>query len=315
MISFVFRQYLNSPAIIDEAVPHLNYHHLRYFWAIAHAGTLTKAAAQLNLSQSAVSVQLGKLEAQIGHRLFERSGKRLLLTEAGRIALDYADTVFDAGQELLSTLAGRPVATRQALRVGALATLSRNFQMEFLRPLVSRADVALVVRSGSMTELIARLDAHAIDVVLANSAVRLDSRSDLRSHLLRRQPVSLVGRPSRTRLRFRFPRDLAGVPIVLPSTDSGVRIAFDRILESAGIQPIIRAEIDDMAMIRVMARESDGVTLVPPIVVRDELSAGTLVEYCLVPDVEERFYAIAQRRRFPNPIVTELLSYAISQRR
>jgi LysR family transcriptional activator of nhaA len=260
-------------------------------------------------------VQLGKLEAQIGHRLFERSGKRLMLTEAGRIALDYADTVFDAGQELLSTLAGRPAASRQTLRVGALATLSRNFQMEFLRPLVSRPDVTLVVRSGSMSELLALLDAHAIDVVLANSAARLESRSDLRAHLLSRQPVSLVGRRNRKRGRFRFPKDLASVPIVLPSADSGVRTAFDRILEDAGVQPIVRAEVDDMAMIRVLARESDGVTLVPPIVVRDELSAGTLVEICPVPEVEERFYAIVQRRRFPNPIVAELLANAAAQYR
>jgi LysR family transcriptional activator of nhaA len=296
-------------------MPHLNYHHLRYFWAIAHAGTLTKAAAQLNLSQSAVSVQLGKLEEQIGHRLFERTGKRLVLTEAGRIALDYADTVFEAGQELLSTLAGRPAPTRQTLRVGALATLSRNFQMDFLRPLVARENVAVVVRSGSMSELLALLDAHAIDVVLANNAGRLDSRSDLRAHLLRRQPVSLVGQPGRRRRRFRFPQDLTGVPIVLPSSDSGVRIAFDRILEDAGVQPIIRAEVDDMAMIRVLARECDGVTLVPPIVVRDELSAGTLTEICPVPEVEERFYAIVQRRRFPNPLVAELLAHAAAQRR
>jgi LysR family transcriptional activator of nhaA len=92
-------------------------------------------------------------------------------------------------------------------------------------------------------------------------------------------------------------------------------MAFDRILEDAGVRPIVRAEVDDMAMIRVLARECAGVTLVPPIVVRDELSAGTLMELCPVPEVEERFYAIVQRRRFPNPIVTDLLSRAVGQRR
>ncbi len=293
----------------------LNYQHLRYFWAIAHAGTLTRAAAQLNLSQSAVSVQLGTLEAKLGHRLFERTGKQLVLTEAGRIALDYADTVFAAGDELLSTLAGRPRANRQTLRVGAIATLSRNFQMEFLRPIIDRADVALVLRSGSMAELLALIKAHALDVVLANSPARRDPRSDLRSHLLSRQPVSLVGRPLKKGKRFRFPQDLKTVPIVLPSLDSDVRIAFDRILDDAGIHPLVQAEVDDMAMLRVIARESDGVTLVPPIVVRDELAAGTLIEYCPVSGVEERFYAIVQRRRFPNPIVTELLSRGAERRR
>ena len=180
----------------------LNYHHLRYFWAIAHAGSLTRAAAQLNLSQSAVSVQLGKLESQLGHPLFERSGKQLVLTEAGRIALDYADTVFEAGEELQSTLAGRPKANRQTLRVGAIATLSRNFQMGFLRPIIDRADVALVLRSGSMAELLVLIKAHALDVVLANSPARRDPRSDLRSHLVSRQSVSLVGRPRKKGRRF-----------------------------------------------------------------------------------------------------------------
>jgi LysR family transcriptional activator of nhaA len=116
----------------------LNYNHLRYFWAVAHEGSLTRAAEHMNLSQSALSVQIQKLEHQVGHPLFQRVGKKLVLTEAGRIALDYADTMFKAGDELMSTLQGRPAASRQILRVGALTTLSRNFQLEFLRPLVGR---------------------------------------------------------------------------------------------------------------------------------------------------------------------------------
>src|SRR5690349_6318303 len=113
----------------------LNYHHLRYFWAVAHDGNLTRTAERLNLTQSALSVQIRKLEERLGHDLFERRGRQLHLTEAGRIALDHADTIFATGDELLGTLqqTGQP---RQALRVGALATLSRNFQVEFLRPLM-----------------------------------------------------------------------------------------------------------------------------------------------------------------------------------
>jgi LysR family transcriptional activator of nhaA len=285
----------------------LNYHHLRYFWVIAHEGTLTRAAERLHLSQSALSVQLQKLEQQVGHPLFERISKRLILTEAGRIALDYADTVFQAGDELLSTLQGRPSTSRQVLRVGALTTLSRNFQLEFLRPLVGRSDVELIVRSGTMRDLLAQLEAHAIDVVLANSAAQRDARLPLRNHLLNEQPVSLVGRPRPNRGKFLFPDELRSAPILLPSLDSDIRIAFDRVLELAGIRPIILAEVDDMAMLRLLAREREGVTLVPPIVVRDELEAGVLVEHCRIPEVNERFYAIVQQRRFPNQLLAELL--------
>ncbi len=285
----------------------LNYNHLRYFWAVAHEGSLTRAAELMNLSQSALSVQIQKLEHQMGHPLFERAGRKLVLTEAGRITLDYADTVFKTGDELMSTLRGQPLATRQVLRVGALTTLSRNFQLEFLRPLVGRSDVELIVRSGNIRDLLAQLEAHAVDVVLANSAAPRDARSSLRNHLLNEQPVSLVGRPRRTRRKFRFPDDLKSEPILLPSLDSDIRVAFDRVLELAGVIPTILAEVDDMAMLRLLAREREGVTLVPPIVVRDELDAGVLVEHCRIPEVTETFYAIIQKRRFPNRLLGELL--------
>ncbi len=290
---------------------HLNYHHLRYFWAIAHEGSLTRAAKRVHVSPSALSVQLQTLEHQLGHALFDRVGKQLQLTEAGQIALDYADTVFKAGDELMSTLQDRPLTTRQVLRVGALTTLSRNFQLQFLRPLIGRSDVELIVRSGTMRDLLAQLEAHAVDVVLANSAAPRDARSPLRNHLLNQQPVSLVGRPRRTRRKFRFPEDLSSTPVLLPGLDSDIRIAFDRILELAGIRPIILAEVDDMAMLRLLARERDGVALVPPVVVRDELDAKVLVEYCRIPDVTESFYAIVKKRRFPNPLVAQLMKVSV----
>ena len=285
----------------------LNFNHLRYFWAVAHEGSLTRAAERMNLSQSALSVQLQKLEAKMGHPLFERIGRRLVITEAGQIALDYADTVFKAGDELMSTMKGRVNASRRVLRVGALTTLSRNFQLEFLRPLVGRADVELNVRSGTLRDLLSQLEAHAIDVVLANSAAPRDSKSSLRNYLLDQQPVSLVGRPRRGKGKFRFPEDLKVEPVLLPSLDSEIRVSFDRLIELAGIQPIVLAEVDDMAMLRLLAREREGVTLVPPIVVRDELESGILVEHCRIPEVSETFYAIVQKRRFPSPLLAELL--------
>ncbi len=285
----------------------LNYNHLRYFWVVAHEGSLTRAATRLHLSQSALSVQVQKLEAQIGHPLFERIGKRLKLTEAGRIALDYADTVFSAGAELLSTLQGRPVDRRRMLTLGSLTTLSRNFQLDFLRPLIGRDDVEIVVRSGAMRDLLAQLESHAMDVVLSNSAVPRDARTPLRHYLLNEQSVSLVGKPRRRRKPFRFPDDLRHEPVLLPGPDSELRMAFDRLLELAGIRPIILAEVDDMAMLRLMAREHDAVTLVPPIVVRDELKARVLVEHCQIPSVKESFYAIVLKRQFPNPLVSALV--------
>jgi LysR family transcriptional activator of nhaA len=165
----------------------------------------------------------------------------------------------------------------------------------------------LIVRSGTTRDLLAQLEAHAIDVVLTHSAAQRDARALFRNHLLNQQPVSLVGRPRPGKPPFRFPEDLRAEPILLPSLDSDIRAGFDRLLEQAGIRPIILAEVDDMAMLRLLAREREGVTLVPPIVVRDELDAGVLVEHCQISALTESFYAIVKNRRFPNQLLAELL--------
>ena len=119
--------------------------------------------------------------------------------------------------------------------------------------------------------------------------------------------MSLVGRRTRGMKAFRFPEDLRTTPIVLPSLENSIRSAFDVLMEQAGIRPNIAAEVDDMAMLRLMARETTGVTLVPPVVVRDELESGALAERHRFPQIKETFYAITPSRRFPNPILRDLM--------
>lgn len=195
------------------------------------------------------------------------------------------------------------------LRVGSAATLSRNFQLEFLRPLLGREDVEIVIHSGSLRELIAQLSAHTLDVMLSNVPVPRDESNRLYSHLIAQQSVSLVSRRTRGRAqRLRFPDDLRDVPLVLPSSASSVRTAFDLEMERAGIRPMILAEVDDMAMLRLLARESPAVTLVPPLVVRDELESRVLVERARIRQIRESFYAITVSRRFPQPLLRELVA-------
>lgn len=291
---------------------HFNYHHLHYFWAVAHEGNLTRAAERLRVSQSAVSVQLQKLEAELGHALFERRGRQLVLTEAGRIALDHADTIFAVGDELVGTLRERG-RERHVLRVGSLATLSRNFQLGFLEPLFGRDDVEIVIRSGAFADMLQHLEAHRIDVLLANAAPPRDAATSWVAHAIGTQPVSLVGAPRRAPKGKRPRRTplhelLASEPIVLPSSESSIRLGFDALCERMSIRPRIAAEVDDMAMLRLLARERLGVALVPTIVVRDELADGTLAELARLPELHESFYAITLRRRFPNPLLKALLA-------
>lgn len=287
----------------------LNYHHLHYFRAVAHEGNLTRAARHLRVAQSALSTQIRQLEAQLGQALFTRHGRTLTLTEAGRIALAYADTIASAGSELVATLREGRRETRQVLRVGAVATLSRNFQRGFLAPLVGRPDVELVLQSGSLGELLARLGAHTLDLVLSNRRVQEDAGTAWRCRRIARQQVSLVG-PPRRGAPFRFPDDLARVPLVLPSRDSEIRGGFDLLCEQHGLRVSVAAEVDDMAMLRLLARDGGAVALVPAVVVVDELRSGVLEEYAAVPALYEEFYAIAVRRQYQHPLVPPLLEQA-----
>jgi len=286
----------------------LNLHHLRLFRAVALGGKLTDAARQLNLSQSALSTQIRTLEATLGHALFERQGRRLVLTEAGQIALDHAEAIFRTADDLSDTLrqAGR---SRRSLRVGALATLSRNFQMGFLSPLVGRADVELQLRSGSQAELLDALATLSLDVVLTNLSPTRDGTSQWLLHRLDEQPVSLVGTPARLGGRTRPLRALLSEePLVLPSRDTALRAGFDALASRLGVEPRIAAEADDMAMLRLMAREDLGLAVLPPIVVRDELAQGLLVEADRLNGINETFIAVTVARRFPNPLLGELLN-------
>ena len=289
----------------------LNYHHLRYFHTIVREGSLTAAAAHLEVSQSSMSVQLRKLEEQLGFPLFDRRQKSLQLTEEGRMVYDYAETIFRTGDELMATLQNRGRRYTEVLQVGAVATLSRNFQLAFLYEAIRNKSLEVVIRSASLDELLDDLQAHRLDLVLANRAPAHEAGSPLRSYLVDEQPVSLVG-PSRYlgRRAFRFPADLHNVPLVLPSEVSDLRLHFDRLMEQRGVRPLVAAEADDMAMLRLLARDMDAMALLPPVVVRDELQSGLLFELHRIPHLRERFYAITAERRYPNPYLASLLAAA-----
>jgi LysR family transcriptional activator of nhaA len=189
-----------------------------------------------------------------------------------------------------------------------VATLSRNFQENFLRSLLQRADVELILQSGSLVDLLARLRLHTLDLVLSNQRVHASADNPWRCQRVARQPVSLVGKPRPKRKAFRFPAELAEVPLLLPGRGNDIRAGFDLMCEQLGIRYRLRAEVDDMALLRLLARDSDSVALLPTVVVQDELRSGRLVGYGVVPDLHENFYAISVQRRFAPPLLKTLLT-------
>ncbi|HEY9034689.1 MAG TPA: LysR substrate-binding domain-containing protein [Pseudomonadales bacterium] len=285
----------------------LNFHHLYYFWTVAKEGHLTRAARQLHVSQSALSSQIRQLEGQLGHDLFEREGRSLRLTEVGHLVLEYAESIFNLGSEMLSIVESGELQQVQRLRIGAVATLSRNFQENFLRPVIGEANVRLVIQSASLEELLEQLRIHKLDLILSNRPVVTDSVTPLRCQRIAQQRVCLVGPPGAMASGFDFPADLARVKLLLPGPSSDIRSQFDLLCEQLGVDVTPYAEVDDMAMLRLLARDSGGVAVVPEVVVQDELESGRLQKYAVLDALEESFYAITAKRHFQLPVLRLLL--------
>ncbi|MEM9330778.1 MAG: LysR family transcriptional regulator [Pseudomonadota bacterium] len=282
----------------------LNYHHLRYFHEVALEGNLTRAAGRLHVSQSALSIQIKQLEERLGHRLFDRTGKTLKLTEAGKIALDHAGKIFAAGDDLLKTLEQRAISNAP-LRIGALSTLSRNFQLRFLKPLLSRDSGSVVLKSGDLNTLYSQLSALALDLVLTTEPPEGLVNPDFEARLIDRQSVSLIGKPELIGKKS-LSEILEKVPLIVPS-DNPIRTGLARLVSQFGLKPTLSAEVDDMAMVRLLARAGVGVAISPEVVLADEIRAGVVVKAPHDLGITEEFYAVTPARLFPHPLVATLL--------
>lgn len=286
----------------------LNFHHLFYFWRVAKVGHLTQVAQELHIAQSALSTQIRQLEDRLGETLFTREGRRLVLTDTGQLVLSYAENIFGMGREMLGRLQGRSEGVTR-LRIGSVATLSRNYQENRIRPLLANPTVVLTLESGQLEDLLVRLSQHQLDVVLTNETVPSDINRPLHSHYLGSQAISLVGNARNWEpLSLRVPEDLDGLEIVLPGPRSALRAQFDALCASAKVTPRLRAEVDDMAMMRLIARDSGWVTVLPEVVVQDELRSGSLVCVGQSALLREHFYAITTPHRHRIDLLEQLLS-------
>ncbi|WP_088329101.1 LysR family transcriptional regulator [Lacimicrobium sp. SS2-24] len=290
-------------------MPRLNYHHLFYFWRVAKGQSLTQVAQQLHVSQSALSMQIKQLEEHMGQTLFRREGRQMHLTEPGRIALEYAEEIFNKGEELRAFMRDHSAGRIQQLRIGAVATLSRNFLEAFIRPLLPRDDIKLSLRSASLDELLTELGEHNLDLVLSNAPVLPDREKPWRSQRIARQAVSVVGHPDKS-AQYQGIGDLARHRLLVPGPHSEIRMAFEMVCQQWQIEPEIMAEVDDMAMLRLLARDTQCLAILPGVVVKDEIQRGDLIELGKLEDVHENFYAVTVRRKFELPIISELLTRA-----
>jgi len=285
----------------------LNYHHLRHFWMIARYSSMTRAAKKLTISQSTLSEQLTELENWLGQKLFERRGRELQLTEAGTVALEYADTIFTTGHELISRFRQSEQNRQKILRLGAVGPLSKNLQFDFIQPILADTKTKVVVIAGTLEDLTKKLINHEIDLVLSNIPLRADLDNNIFNHLLGEVPVYLVTSKNLKISQNKFPNLLKDVPLFLPSLESDVRSDFDLMLSNAGITPFVVAEVDDMALLRLLALSGKGLALVSKIVVEHELQNNKIKFMLRVPNLNERYYAITTRKRFQNKWLEQIV--------
>jgi LysR family transcriptional activator of nhaA len=285
----------------------LNYHHLRHFWMIARHRSMTKAAAKLKISQSTLSEQLAELEDWLGQPLFDRRGRELHLTDAGRVALEHAETIYTTGHELITRFRQSGETQQRVLRIGAVGPLSKNLQYDFIQPILADTRTKVVIVAGALDELTRQLHEHKIDLVLSNLPLRTDQEQNVFNHLLGEVPVFLVGGKKLKLAPGKFPKLLKNVPLFLPSRQSDVRADFDLILANAGVEPFVHAEVDDMALLRLLALSGEGLALVSKIVVERELQSHKIKFMLRVPGLAEKYYALTVRKRFANAWLGEVV--------
>ncbi|MYL24467.1 LysR family transcriptional regulator [Halomonas alkaliantarctica] len=286
----------------------LNYRHLFYFWQVARSGHLTRSAEQLHISQSALSAQIQQLERSMEVQLFERRGRTLQLTATGQRVLGYAEEIFRKGEELESMLRHGIEPEFQQLRIGTLSSMSRNFIDQFIAPLLHDSRVRFSLHAGAMAPLLDGLAQHRFDLILTNTAVSGDDgEQSWQVQLLDRQPLAIVG-PPQGRPDGDFPHGYEGWRWVLPGAGSEIRAAFDGFCSLHQYRPDVLAEVDDMAMLRLLARDSGALALLPEVVAHDEIASGILVPYMTLPNVHESFYAVTVRRQFMPDILRRLLA-------
>ena len=283
----------------------LNYHHLLYFWLVAREGGLVPAGRILRLSQPTLSEQIRKLEQSLGEQLFERRGRRLLLTEVGRVAYRYADEIFGIGSELLDAVRGRATGRGIRLTVGVVDAVPKLLVRHMLDPAVRLPmPVTLVCREDRIERLMVELANHAVDVVISDAPAPPGSPARAYNHMLGESGVTLLGaRALATPLRRRFPHSLDDAPVLLPLADNGLRRALEGWFAGLGIRPRVVAEAEDSALLAAFAADGMGLVFAPTVVADVVGKRYGLVRVAEVEGIRERYYAISCERRLVHPAV------------
>jgi LysR family transcriptional activator of nhaA len=283
----------------------VNYHHLLYFWVVAREGGLVPAGKVLRLSHPTLIAQIRTLEQQLGEKLFVKVGRKLELTETGRVAFRYADEIFTLGREMVDVVKGRTVEQALRLEVGVADVVPKLIVRRLLQPALDlEQPVRLVCLEGTFDKLLADLALHTLDIVIADAPVPQGSSVRVYSHLLGETGVSFFATKELAGSRRRgFPASLDGAPFLLPLQHLTLRRSLNIWFERHDLSPHIVGEFEDSALLKAFGADGIGIFAAPSVVEREVMTQYDVQVVGRTEEVKERFYAISAERRLKHPAV------------
>ena len=293
----------------------LNYHHLLYFWVIAREGSIKQACEVLTLSQPALSSQLRALEDAIGEKLFFRTGRKLVLTDVGKVVYRYADEIFSLGRELTNTLKGHGTQRPVRLVVGIAEVVPKMVAYKLLKVAYKQFEhMKIVCWEGRLERLLGELALHTLDIVITDTPVPTTVSIEAHSHLIGESGVTLFG-PERLASRYRraFPRSLDGAPFLLPTSNSVLRRGLDDWFRKHNVEPFIVGEFEDGATMKAFGQEGHGLFPGSSVVESEIARQYQVRKVGSIAGLKERFYGITVERRLKHPAVLAISESAKEQ--
>lgn len=290
----------------------LNYHHLHLFRTVARAGTLARAAAELQLTEPTLSTQIKTLEQQFGQPLFSRTARRLQLTDAGQTALRYADDIFALGDELSQAMAGGPSDRPRRLLVGITDVVPKLIAYRLIEPALRSLDgIALSCLDDTPERLMAALSVHALDLLITDAPVTPRANVRAFNHLLGECGTTIFGTPELAALYATgFPQSLHGAPFLLPQQASTIRRGLDSWFQKHDVLPAITGEYADSALMKVFGQNGYGLFAAPTVLDAQIVKQHGVEIVGRLPEIRQQFYAISAERRVEHPAVTMIVRSA-----
>ncbi len=285
-----------------------SYRHLYYFWVVAKEGGIARAAKRLGIAVQTVSAQVRDLERELGVELLRPAGRGVALTEAGRAAMREADQIFPIGEQLPAIV--RDAAERPVVRlaVGISDGLPKFAVQRLMRPVIDEPRLRLLCHEGEFEDLLGELALHRLDVVLSDRPAPPNPNLRVYSHALGATPIVWYAPPAHAEAAARgFPRSLAEVPVLLPTTHSAVRVRIDQWFEREAIRPRVVGEFEDSALLSTFGAAGMGVFPAAELEADEVVGRQGVRRIGLCGAVEEHFFAIGTEKKVLHPLVQRLL--------